>query len=62
MADFLKTNLTKTAVISVKYCQMACFLMPEKLQNYINKEKGKEKMRERGEGKGEKRKKHWLHS
>ena len=37
------TNLTKTAVISVKYCQRACFLMPEKLQNYINEEKGKEK-------------------
>ena len=62
MADLLKTNLTKTAVISVKKRQMACFFMPEKLQNYINEEKRKEKKRERGEGKGEKRKKHWLHS
>ena len=58
MADLLKTNLTKTAVISVKKRQMACFFMP----NYINEEKGKEKKRERGEGKAQKRKKHWLHS
>ena len=52
----------KFVVISVKNRQRACFFMPEKLQNYINEEKGKEKKREGGEGKGEKRKKHCLHS
>ena len=36
--------------------------MPEKLQNYINQEKGKEKKRERGEENEEKKKKQWLHS
>ena len=35
------------------------FLKPEKLQNHRNERKGKEKKRERGEGKEERRKKQW---
>ena len=53
IADFLKSNLTKFAVIWVKRRQKAGFLSPtEKLQNHSNE----------GKGKGEKRKKQWLHS
>ena len=59
LADFLKTNLAKFAVIWAKKRQKACFspgapgfLKPEKLQNHSNAGKGKE----------EKIKKQWLHS
>ena len=38
------------------------FLEPKKLQNHSNEERGKEKKKERGEGKEDKRKKQWLHS
>ena len=38
------------------------FLIPNKLQNHSNKGKGKEKKKEQGVGKEEKRKKQWLHS
>ena len=51
---FLKTNLTKFAVIWVSKGR---FLNPKKLQNYRNEGKGKEKKKQRGEGKEEKRKK-----
>ena len=38
------------------------FLKPDKLQNHTNEDKGKEKKKEPGERKEEKRKKQWLHS
>ena len=38
------------------------FLKPDKLQNHTNEGKGKEKKKEPGERKEEKRKKQWLHS
>ena len=48
--DFLRTNLTKFAVICVKRRQKAGFLrFPKKLQDLNNERKGKEKKRERGE-------------
>ena len=36
--------------------------MPDKLQNHTNEGKGKEKKKDPGERKEEKRKKQWLHS
>ena len=62
LADFLKTSLTKSAVISVKGCQKVVFFGPNKLQNHTHDEKGKEKKKEQGGRKEEKRKKQWLHS
>ena len=56
LADFLKTNLTKFAVIWVKRGQRQVFKL-EKLQNHSDEGKGEEKKKERGEGKEEKRKK-----
>ena len=38
------------------------FCKPEKLQNHSNEGKGRQKKKERGEGKEEKRKKQWLDS
>ena len=38
------------------------FLGPDKLQNHTNEGKRKEKKKEAGERKEEKRKKQWLHS
>ena len=63
LADFLKTNLTKFAVISVKKPQKARFSSPTspKIMATIQG-KEKEKKKERGEGKEEKKKKQWLHS
>ena len=59
---FFKTNLTKCAVIWVKKSKKGRFRKPEKLHYDSNKGiKGKEKKKERGDGK-EKRKKQWLHS
>ena len=53
LTDFLKTNLTKFAVIWVKRRQKACFLSPtEKLQNHSNEGKRKSENKE---------KKQWLH-
>ena len=62
LADVLKTNLTKFAVILSEKASKCTFLKAEKLQNHSNKGKGKEKKKERGEGKEEKRKEQWLHS
>ena len=62
LADFLKTNLTKFAVISVKKPEKVRFLKPDKPQNHSNEGKEKEKKKERREGKEEKKKKKWLHS
>ena len=62
IADFLKTNLTKFAVIWVKKGSKGTFLKPKKFQNHSNEAKGKEEKEERGEGKEEKKKKQWLHS
>ena len=48
LADFLKTNLTKFAVIRVKRRQKADFLSPtEKLQNQSNEGKEKEEKRKK---------------
>ena len=49
LADFLKTNLAKSAVIWVRSRQKAGFL--KKLQNHSNEGKGKKKATERGEWK-----------
>ena len=38
------------------------FFKPDKLQNHTNEGKGKEKMKEPGGRKEEKRKRQWLHS
>ena len=62
LADVLKTNLTKFAVILSEKASKCTFLKAEKLQNQSNKGKGKEKKKERGERKEEKRKEQWLHS
>ena len=62
LADFLKTNLAKFAVIWVKKGSKGTFLKPKKFQNHSNEAKGKEEKEERGEGKEEKKKKQWLHS
>ena len=62
LADFLKTNLTKLAVIWMKKGSKGTFLKPKKFQNHSNEAKGKEEKKERGEGKEEKKKKQWLHS
>ena len=62
LADFLKTNLAKFAVIWVKKGSKGTFLKPKKFQNHSNEAKGKEDKEERGEGKEEKKKKQWLHS
>ena len=43
LANFLKTNPTKFAVICVKKASKGTFLKPEKLQNQSNERKGKEK-------------------
>ena len=40
----------------MKKRQRACFFMPDKLQNYINEEKGKEEKGELRGGKEEKKK------
>ena len=42
LADFLKTNLTKFAVIWVKKGSKGTFLKPKKFQNHSNEAKGKE--------------------
>ena len=54
---FLKTNVTKFAVICVKKRQKARFLRPRSSKFTVTKEK-----EEQGEGKEEKKKKQWLHS
>ena len=56
LADFLKTNLTKFAVIWVKKGSKGTFLKPKKFQNHSNEAKGKEEKKDRGEGKEEKKK------
>ena len=56
LANFLKTNLTKFAVIWVKKRQKACFISPRSSKIIVTKEK-KEKKKERGEAKEEKKKK-----
>ena len=53
LADFLKTNLRKFAVICVKKCQKARLLSPRSSKIKVTKEKEGAK-EERGEGKGEK--------
>ena len=60
LADFLKTSLTKFAVIWVKKRQKAGFLSPRSSKIIVTKEK--ERRKERGEGKEKKKKKQWLHS
>ena len=62
LADFLKTNVTKFAVIWVKKRQKARFLRPRSSKFTVTKEKERRKRKERGEGKEEKKKKQWLHS
>ena len=58
LADFLKTNLTKFAVISVKKTQKARFLSPTSPKIIATKEEERRKRKpERGEGKEEKKKK-----
>ena len=53
LADFLKTNLMKFAAIRAKKGQKAVsfYFAPEKLQNHTGEGKGKEKKKERKEGK-----------
>ena len=53
LADFLITNLTKFAAVWVKKGQKAAsfYFAPEKLQNHTGEGKGKEKKKERKEGK-----------
>ena len=60
LADVLKTNLTKFAVILSEKASKYTFLKPEKLQNHSNK--GKKKKKEPGEREEEKRKEQRLHS
>ena len=49
LADFLKTSLTKSAVISVKGCQKVVFFGPNKLQNHTHDEKERRKRKSKGE-------------
>ena len=51
------TLITKFTVIKVETASKNRFVKPGKLQNRINKGKGKEKKKECGEGKEEKREK-----
>ena len=61
LTNFLKTNLTKLVVNCMsERSSKGRFLQPGKLQNHSNEVKGKEKKKERGEGKEEKRKKQWF--
>ena len=52
LADVLKTNLTKFAVILSEKASKYTFLKPEKLQNHCNKEKGQQKKKRAGRKKG----------
>ena len=56
LAHFLKTNLWKYADISVKRRQKAEAFWDRQLQNHTNEGKGKQKKKERGGRKEEKRK------
>ena len=55
LADFLKTNLTKFAVIRVKKRQKACFLSPGSSKITVTKEKGKKERARRRKGGEEKK-------
>ena len=57
LAEFLKTNLTKFAVIWVKRRQKAGFLTPRSSKIIVTKEKERRKIKNE-----EKRKKQWLRS
>ena len=59
LADFLKTNLRKFAVICVKRRQKARLLSPRSSKIKLTK-KRKGQKEERGEGKEEKEKKQWF--
>ena len=58
LADFLKANLTKFAATWVKKGHKAAsfYFAPEKLQNHTGEGKGKEKKKERKEGKWDEKK------
>ena len=63
LANFLKSNLTKFfSHLSEKGSNGRVFFVPEKLENHTNEGKGKEKTKNRGGRKEERRKKQWLHS
>ena len=47
--DFLKTNLTKFAVVWVKKAQTGSFFAPDKLKSHIRKGKSEEEERRRRE-------------
>ena len=64
LADFLKTNLKKFAVICVKKRQKARFLSPRSSKIMVTKEKEKKRRKTKNEKKIGRRKKkeQWLHS
>ena len=59
---FLKTNQTKICGYLRENASKGRFFGADKLQNHTNEEKGKEKKKERGGRKEEKKNKQWLHS
>ena len=62
LAHFLKTNLWKYADISVKRRQKAEAFWDRQLQNHTNEGKGKQKKKERGGRKEEKRKSNFFYN
>ena len=48
LADFLKTNLTKFAVILSEKASKGRFFVRDQFQNHTNEGKGKEEKKERG--------------
>ena len=55
-------KLTKFAAIWVNEVEEAGFFLPDNLENHTSDWKGKEKKKERGGRKEEKRRKQWLYS
>ena len=61
-SQFLETQRNEICSHLSDKASKASFLMLDKLPNHSNEGKGKEKKKEQGVGKEEKRKKQWLHS
>ena len=62
LANFLKTNLTKFAVIWVKKRQKACFISPRSSKIIVTKEKEKRKRKSEEKQRRRRKKKPWFHS
>ena len=62
LANFLKTSLTKFAVIWVKKRQKACFISPRSSKIIVTKEKEKRKRKSEEKQRRRRKKKPWFHS